>query len=422
MKKLIFTLLMVFSAIVIIAQAPHAFKYQAAVRNSSGEIMSGQLVSLKFTVLDGYPGGSTVYSEVHQPITNQFGLVSLELGQGGAPIVGNFELINWSSGNHFLQVELDENGSSNYQLMGVSPLLSVPYSKWADSAGNVVYSDTSAFNELQHLALIDHELFITDGNSVILPDEVEDADPDPGNELQILDISFDTLIISDGNFVVLPLGESFWMENAGNIFFNSGKVGIGTEEPFESLHVKGNINSDSTYMLNGSRVLAVKSNNNTFVGRHAGLLNSTADNNTVLGSFALNNVTSGGYNTAIGALALMDNQTGSHNTAVGTLALQDNAGGSDNTAIGAAALRANIDGNSNVAIGDDVLLSNISGYSNTAVGSEVLYYNTTGYSNCALGHRTLFNNNTGNLNIAIGSQALGLNTSGSERFNNTNTK
>jgi len=480
-------IILIVSTKISYTQSPGAFKYQAVIRNSSGDIIADQAVSLRLTILEGYPGGSTVYSETHQPVTNQFGLVSLELGFG-TPVSGSFGSISWRNGNHFLQVELDEIGGSNYQLMGVSPFLSVPYTMWADSAGNVVYSDTSAINELQNLSLIDHELSIENGNSVILPDEVDDADADPGNEIQVLYISndtiflsdggfvklppdmvedadadpgneiqvlfisndsifltdggfvklppdadpdpmnefqileiiVDTLFISNGNYVVLPHGESHWLENGSNIFYNSGKVGIGTEEPFESLHVKGNINSDSTYMLNGNRVIAVKSDNNTFIGMNAGLLNSTGESNTALGLNALSSITSGGYNTAVGESALSSNTSGFSNIANGSNALKFNTTGHSNIAIGVSALLNNTTKSDLVAIGDSALYSNSIGATsafeaikNTAIGSKALFSNTTGYFNTAIGNSALQNNTTGYENTANGFQALLMNTTGS---------
>ncbi|MBN2699785.1 MAG: hypothetical protein JXR52_13250, partial [Bacteroidales bacterium] len=58
----------------------------------------------------------------------------------------------------------------------------------------------------QNLILQDHLLTIVGGNSVTLPDNVEDADADPDNELQTLSISSNVLSISNGNSVTIPTG------------------------------------------------------------------------------------------------------------------------------------------------------------------------------------------------------------------------
>ena len=43
--------------------------------------------------------------------------------------------MNWGSGNHYLRIEMDATGGSNYTLFGTSQLMSVPYALYAKSAG-----------------------------------------------------------------------------------------------------------------------------------------------------------------------------------------------------------------------------------------------------------------------------------------------
>ena len=50
MKKL-FTLLAVAITLIVSAQAPQGFNYQATVRNTAGELISNQSVSFKFSIL-----------------------------------------------------------------------------------------------------------------------------------------------------------------------------------------------------------------------------------------------------------------------------------------------------------------------------------------------------------------------------------
>ena len=109
------------------AQAPQSFKYQAVARNASGEILMEQIVSFRIGILQDSAGGILVYSETHLDTTNQFGLVSLEIGNGTV-ISGVFEGIDWGEDNYFLQIEMDETGGETYQLMGTTQLMSVPFS------------------------------------------------------------------------------------------------------------------------------------------------------------------------------------------------------------------------------------------------------------------------------------------------------
>ncbi len=134
MKKLTLTFALIM-AITIVMSQPSAFKYQTLVRDASGEVLSNQPVSFQISILQGSASGTNVYTETHTATTNQFGLVSFEIGNGTV-VSGDFGTIDWGSDDYFLQIELDENGSNNYQLMGTSQLLSVPYSLYAASTGD----------------------------------------------------------------------------------------------------------------------------------------------------------------------------------------------------------------------------------------------------------------------------------------------
>jgi hypothetical protein len=64
----------------------------------------------------------------------------------------------------------------------------------------------------------------------------DDADADPTNELQDLSLNEDFLSISGGNGVSLK-GINYWSKLGDNLYYNSGKVGIGTDEPNKLLHL-----------------------------------------------------------------------------------------------------------------------------------------------------------------------------------------
>lgn len=136
MKKLFTTLLTVaITCTSIWAQSPEAFKYQSVIRNASGEVVASQKVSLRISILQGSTSGKTVYAETHIPSTNEFGLISLEIGKGTV-LSGSLSTINWGNSSYFLQTELDLNGGSTFVLLGASQLLSVPYALYAKTAGN----------------------------------------------------------------------------------------------------------------------------------------------------------------------------------------------------------------------------------------------------------------------------------------------
>jgi beta-glucanase (GH16 family) len=99
MKKLV-TLLLVISSIFANAQ----FNYQSTIRNSNGQIVPNQIISLRFNIKLASATGTTVYSEIQHPLTNNQGNITVSIGRGLATI-GNFSQINWSAGTHYLTVE-----------------------------------------------------------------------------------------------------------------------------------------------------------------------------------------------------------------------------------------------------------------------------------------------------------------------------
>lgn len=150
MKKFTLTAVLIFCTCLIFAQSPQAFKYQAVARDNNGDLLANQNVSFRVSILQGSPQGSAVYMETHSTVTNDYGLACLEIGRGTI-VSGVFNAIDWGAESHFLQVEMDETGGTNYQLMGASELLSVPYSLYAGASppdddwqtdGSNVYNET----------------------------------------------------------------------------------------------------------------------------------------------------------------------------------------------------------------------------------------------------------------------------------------
>lgn len=167
MKKLIFTLLLcLVTTGLIFAQAPATFKYQAVVRDISGNIIPTQVVKFRITLLKGSPTGTESYKEQHTTATNQFGIANLEIGTGSSQ-VGIIDTIQWGNANYFIKIELDPTGSSGYTTMGTTQLLSVPYALYASkSQKSLNDNDTSATNEIQTLSYSSGQLSISNGNSI----------------------------------------------------------------------------------------------------------------------------------------------------------------------------------------------------------------------------------------------------------------
>jgi len=76
-----------------------------------------------------------VYIERHFPLTNDNGLISIEIG-GGTVVSGSFASIDWTNGPYFIKTETDLDGGANYTITGTSQLLSVPYALYAKTSEN----------------------------------------------------------------------------------------------------------------------------------------------------------------------------------------------------------------------------------------------------------------------------------------------
>lgn len=169
-KTLLSVFLLIFIAITGFTQVPNAMNYQAVVRNSSGEIVANQNVSFRISILQGSESGSSVYSETHVSATNNFGLANLKIGLGSVEN-GVFAPGGWGSALHFLKIEFDPAGGSNYIHMGTTQLLSVPYAFHAQTVeeDNVDDADNDPFNEIQTLSIEGNQIKLSNGGMVELP-------------------------------------------------------------------------------------------------------------------------------------------------------------------------------------------------------------------------------------------------------------
>ncbi|SHH04523.1 hypothetical protein [Flavobacterium defluvii] len=121
----------------VFAQAPEKMSYQAIIRNQNNDLAANSRISLRVIVHQGTATGTTVYQETHSPTTNNNGLVSLEIGTGTAS-TGTFSAIAWDKGPYFIETQVDANGGTNYNIMGTTQLLSVPYALHAKTAERLV--------------------------------------------------------------------------------------------------------------------------------------------------------------------------------------------------------------------------------------------------------------------------------------------
>lgn len=136
MKKVkysLIALLCCISTYIIQAQKPNNLSYQAVLRNVNNTLMINIKVGMRISIIKGSEFGPSVYVETQNPKTNMNGLISLQIGAGDF-IYGNYRTIDWSEGPYFLKTEIDPFGGTDYTIISVQQILSVPFSMYADHA------------------------------------------------------------------------------------------------------------------------------------------------------------------------------------------------------------------------------------------------------------------------------------------------
>ena len=120
------------------AIAQDGINYQGAATDANGDELSNQNITIRASVLSGTANGNLEWEETHSTTTDQYGLFNVVIGQGTNTTNGataTFDDIYWGSGDHFLKIEMDAAGGTNYALIGTTQMMSVPYALYAKNAG-----------------------------------------------------------------------------------------------------------------------------------------------------------------------------------------------------------------------------------------------------------------------------------------------
>jgi hypothetical protein len=221
---------------------------------------------------------------------------------------------------------------------------------------------------------------------------------------------------ANGLFFLAPDAAGQWTNNSANIFFSTGNVGLGTNNPLQRLDVNGDINLPSSGALRFSNVPVFRNpGSNIFVGSESGNSNTTGQYNLFLGYRSGYNNTTAESNTFVGYQAGFGGTTARANVAIGRQAGFSLQSGYDNMFLGTLAGYATTTGFGNIFVGSQSGGNNTVGTNNVFLGSQAGLKSTTGSKNVFLGTQSGQDNN-GERNVAIGYQSGRSSTTGNHNI------
>src|SRR4030042_6771589 len=128
MRKTLLLFLLSSFCMILTAQLPQGFKYQAVLNNSSGLPVPNATIDVKAGILSDTLTPVILWEELHSAVkTNSNGVFSLVVGKGTKQTgtASSFSSIDWAASALYLKIQVNYQGSWKY--MGTSKLWSVPY-------------------------------------------------------------------------------------------------------------------------------------------------------------------------------------------------------------------------------------------------------------------------------------------------------
>ncbi len=444
----------------IIAQTPQAFKYQTVVRDASGNVLADQTIGLEISILEDSNTGTPVYTETWTKTSNQFGLITLNIGEGTVQN-GSFSSVDWGNHNYWIKIAVDESGGSDYSDIGTSQLLSVPYAIYANQSadgncqwvnngttiyyngGNVGVGTTTPSGKLviqaDDGAAADSALFevkdkfgqpimrvTSEGVRIYVKDAVQGTSggfavgrytgaknfPDTSYLIVTPD---STRVYTSGNSKGVSGGFAVGRYTGAkdnlteNCFFTGiDNTKIWTRDSVTGFSVQNKNDTSATSYMHLTP-------QNYFIGHNSGENNTLGLYNNFFGYNAGKSNTQGYYNTFIGYESGYSNigykpsgsvlLHGYKNTFIGYQTGRSNTMGDNNTFLGSQSGYNNTEGRNNVFLGVNSGQENTIGIFNTFTGNSSGKSNINGNYNTFLGTNAGYNNTSGESNTYIGIDA-----------------
>lgn len=236
--KIFLGLLLAFLVVnTVLAQSPERFKYQAVLRDATGNILPNTPVTVFIDILQGSASGTSVYNESHSLTTTAQGVINLDIG-GGTVNSGVFANIDWSANSYWVKVTLGGTVISTGQLLSVPYSLHVKGINRNPVTGNVGIGTTNP-QSLVHLLSSDPRTnILVESNSATFGPELRlTSTAAGGHEWRIVSGASASNSYGAGSFELYDLTAA---TSRFGILPN-GNVGIGTTTPVAKLDVAGTV-------------------------------------------------------------------------------------------------------------------------------------------------------------------------------------
>lgn len=117
----------------VLAQAPYKFTFQGVAVDDMAQPVQSSSITVKISIIQNQIFGPVVFEETHPAQTDSNGMFTVVVGSGG----GNLALVEWPYDIFFIKTEVDVKNTGKFHFIGMTQLLSVPYSLYANESGKL---------------------------------------------------------------------------------------------------------------------------------------------------------------------------------------------------------------------------------------------------------------------------------------------
>lgn len=137
-KKFLSQFLFLFISFNVLAGGiPQRLHFQAIARDTKGALVTNTRIQVRLSIMDSADAGKLVYREYQTPVTDNYGTIDIQVNDPDSSVqIGTnlYSNIPWQTGNKWLKIEYQAVLGPTYTLIGLFPMLPVPYAVVSQTA------------------------------------------------------------------------------------------------------------------------------------------------------------------------------------------------------------------------------------------------------------------------------------------------